>query len=68
MSDKENISDEEIEKLNEESVKVYQTPTSSAVPGLKNKKYKCSKCGEIIDATAENPPEHCGTVMEIIYE
>ncbi len=61
------VSDDEINKINEESTKVYKTPSSPAVPGLNKKKYKCRSCGENIEAVDDKIPEHCGNAMEIDY-
>lgn len=68
VSHREEISDEEVEQIARDSVKAYQSPTSNVVPGLKTKRYKCSKCGEIIKGEGEEIPVHCDIQMEITYE
>ena len=59
----EELSEAEIAKLNEDAAKVHNTPAGT-VPGIKNRKWKCTSCGEVIETT-DADPEHCGNKMEL---
>lgn len=64
MSEEE-LSEEEIKKLNADSEKAYKTPDSMVVPGLKPKKYICDACGH--EEIGGANPQHCDQSMKASY-